>query len=310
MASACAGVARLTGALMTSTSSRAFAGAAPWIFVVLWSTGFIVARYATRDADPLAFLAVRLAVAAVVLAVIAVASGAPRPTRPGVGWSAVAGFGIHAVYLGGVFVAIDLGLPSGVSALIGGLHPVVTALAGGPLLGERLRRIQWVGVGLGFVGVVAVVAERLSDPALSVPAAAVLSVSLATIGMSAGTLVQRRRCATVPLLWGTVAQYGASASVLAVVALASGQASVTFTATTLWSLAWSVGVLSITAVLTMLWLLQHRAAASVSSLFFLFPALSAVEAAILFGERLPSAAIVGFGVALAGVALVTRNAQR
>lgn len=277
---------------------------------MLWSTGFIVARYATRDADPLAFLAVRLAVAALVLALIAAATKAPRPSRPALGWSAVAGFGIHAVYLGGVFVAIDLGLPSGVSALIGGLHPVVTALAGGPLLDERLTKIQWVGVGLGFVGVVAVVAERLGDPSLSVPATAVVSVSLATIGMSAGTLVQRRRCATAPLLWSTVAQYGASASVLAVVAVATGQASVAFTATTVWSLAWSVGVLSITAVLTMLWLLQHRAAASVSSLFFLFPALSAVEAAILFGERLPIAAILGFGVAIAGVALVTRRAQR
>jgi drug/metabolite transporter (DMT)-like permease len=295
---------------MTSASSRAFAGAAPWIFVVLWSTGFIVARYATRDADPLAFLAVRLAVAALVLALIAIATKAPRPSRPAIGWSAVAGFGIHALYLGGVFIAIDLGLPSGVSALIGGLHPVVTALAGGPLLGERLTRIQWVGVGFGFIGVVAVVAERLGDPSLSVPAAAVVSVSLATIGMSAGTLVQRRRCANVPLLWGTVAQYGASASVLAVVAIATRQASIAFTPTTLWSLAWSVGVLSITAVLTMLWLLQHRAAASVSSLFFLFPALSAVEAAMLFGERLPIAAIVGFGVAIAGVALVTRSAQR
>lgn len=109
------------------------------------------------------------------------------------------------------------------------------------------------------------------------------------------------------MLWGTVSQFGASSLVLAGLAVASGRTSIAFTATTIWSLVWAVGVLSIVAVLTMLWLLRHKAAASVSSLFFLFPALSAIEGAVLFGERLGIAAIVGFVVAVSGVALVTRQ---
>ena len=280
------------------------------VFVVLWSTGFVVARYATTDADPLMFLAVRLSIAAVVLAAIAAASGAARPSRTGIGWSMMAGLGIHATYLGGVFVAIDLGLPSGVSALIGGLHPVVTALAGGPLLGERLSQRQWFGVMLGFAGVVAVVADQIGDASAAIPMTAVIVGFTATLGMSAGTLVQRRRCASVPMLWGTVSQYTASAAVLATVAVAGRRTSIEFTATTVWSLVWAVGVLSIVAVLTMLWLLRHRAAASVSSLFFLFPALSAIEGAVLFDERLGLTAVLGFAIAVGGVALVTRGSGR
>jgi drug/metabolite transporter (DMT)-like permease len=280
------------------------------VFVGLWSTGFVVARYATTDADPLMFLSVRLAIAAAVLAAIAAASGAPRPDRGGLGWSMVAGLGIHATYLGGVFVAIDLGLPSGVSALIGGLHPVVTALAGGPLLGERLSKHQWFGVGLGFAGVVAVVADQFGGSSTAIPVLAVIVGFTATIGMSTGSLIQRRRCSGVPMLWGTVSQYAASATVLVTIAVAGRRTTIEFTATTIWSLVWSVGVLSIVAVLTMLWLLRHRAAASVSSLFFLFPALSAIEGAVLFGERLGFTAVSGFAIAVGGVALVTRHAGR
>ena len=112
---------------------------APAAFVVLWSTGFVVARYATRDAGPLTFLAVRLTIAAAVVAGVAAWTHAPRPTSIQVRWSLVAGILLHACYLGGVFVAIDHGLPSGVSALIAGLHPVVTSLAAGPLLGSSRR---------------------------------------------------------------------------------------------------------------------------------------------------------------------------
>lgn len=283
-----------------------FASVAPWLFVFLWSTGFIVARYATDDADPLSFLAARLFIAALILGAIAIISGAPRPSLSQSKWSIVVGFGIHATYLGGVFIAIDLGLPSGVGALVGGLHPVITAIVGGALLGERLSSRQWLGVVLGFSGVVLVVIERLTNNSLNLPLRAVIAVSIATLGMSVGTLIQRQRCATTPLLWGSAIQYSGSAILLAIAAGLAGQTDLTLTKNTVWSLVWSVGVLSIAAVLTMLWLLQHRAAASVSSLFFLVPALSAIEAAILFNEQLNATAIAGFIVAIIGVALVTR----
>ena len=187
---------------------------------------------------------------------------------------------------------------------------MVTALAGGPLLGERLSKHQWFGVGLGFAGVVAVVADQFGGSSTAIPVLAVIVGFTATIGMSTGSLIQRRRCSGVPMLWGTVSQYAASATVLVTIAVAGRRTTIEFTATTIWSLVWSVGVLSIVAVLTMLWLLRHRAAASVSSLFFLFPALSAIEGAVLFGERLGFTAVSGFAIAVGGVALVTRHAGR
>lgn len=281
---------------------------APWLFVVLWSTGFVVARYGTQDAGPLTFLAVRLALAAVVVGVIASATGAVRPTRAQVLWAGVVGIAMHAVYLGGVFLAISWGMPSGVGALIAGLHPVLTAIAGRAVLGERLRRLQWMGVAMGFAGVIVVVVDRLLAKSVGLSAGALLAASLSVLAMSAGTLVQRRYATTTPLLWGTAAQYVVAAAVLTLAATVHANEGFTPTAQSLFALAWAVVVLSIAAVSIMLWLLQRQAAAKVSSLFFLTPALSAIEGAILFGEQLGLLALVGLAVALVGVALTLRQA--
>jgi drug/metabolite transporter (DMT)-like permease len=278
--------------------------------VLLWSTGFIVARFATRDAGPLTFLAVRMVIAAGMLALVAVGTRSPRPSTVQTRWLVVSGLGMHAIYLGGVFIAIDLGMPSGVGALIAGLHPVVTALAARRVLHEHLVRLQWIGVGLGFLGVVAVVVDRLLAHSTGLTGWALLGSGLSVLGMSGGTLVQRRYAAKAPLLWGTVVQYTASAVVLGIGAVVFERIDIRFTAQTWFALAWAVVVLSIAAVLIMLWLLQRQAAAKVSSLFFLTPALSALEGALLFGERLGPLAVVGLVVGLMGVALVTRPGPR
>jgi hypothetical protein len=225
-------------------------------------------------------------------------------------WLVVSGLGMHAVYLGGVFIAIDLGMPSGVGALIAGLHPVVTALAARRVLDEQLVRLQWIGVGLGFLGVVAVVVDRLLAHSTGLTGWALLGSGLSVLGMSGGTLVQRRYAAQAPLLWGTVVQYSASAVVLGIGAVVFERIDIRFTTQTWFALAWAVLVLSIAAVLIMLWLLQRQAAAKVSSLFFLTPALSALEGTLLFGERLGPLAVLGLAVGLVGVALVTRPGPR
>lgn len=290
------------------TASVRAARAAPVVFVFLWSTGFIVARYSTDDAGPLTFLAIRLVIVTAILAAVSRAMSSARPSRAEVGWLSVTGTLMHAVYLGGVFIAVDQGLPSGVGALIAGLHPVVTSLLAGPILGERLRRIQWVGVALGFAGVVAVVVDRLLAKSVGVSVGPLLASSLSMLGMSAGTLIQRARCARAPLMWGSTVQYGAAAAVLCVGSVTVEGVDISFTASTWFSLAWSVFVLSIAAVLILMWLLQRQAAATVSSLFFLTPALSTVEAAILFDERFGPLAFAGLASGLIGVALVTRPA--
>jgi len=287
-------------------SSRLLSGAAPVVFVVLWSTGFVVARYGTRDAGPLTFLALRMFVAAGVLWLVATLTDAPRLSRDQTRWAAVGGLGLHALYLGGVFVASDWGLPSGLSALIAGLHPVITSVAALVLLGEVLRRSQWLGVGLGVLGVVAVVADRLGAGVDGITVGALLAMAVSVLGMSVGTLVQRARGSNMPLLRGTAVQYVSAGIVLAIGAGFAEGFEVEPTARFWWSLAWAVGVLSIAAVLIMLWLLQRRATARVSSLFFLTPALSTVEGAVLFDERLGVLAGVGLVIALVGVALTTR----
>jgi len=277
---------------------------APGLFVVLWSTGFIVARYGTQDAGPLTFLTVRTAIAAVILFVIARLAREARMPQGLVPVQLVVGVGIHAMYLGGVFVAIDNGLPSGVSALIAALHPVVTTVLGRVLLSEVLTRRRIVGVLLGFVGVIAVVIER-GGAGDGVTSVALVAMTIAVLGMSAGTLVQRRYAQGTPLLAGTAWQYASTTVVLGVGVIAFEGWEFTVTARSMFSLAWAVGVLSLAAILIMLWLLRHQGAGHVSSLFFLTPALSTMEGAVLFGERLGGLSVIGFVVAIVGVWLAT-----
>jgi len=274
--------------------------------VLLWSTGFIVARYGTRDAGPLTFLFLRLVVAAGVLWAWAAVTDAPRLTRRQTVWAAVAGLGLHAVYLGGVFIASDWNLPAGLAALIAGLHPVVTSVAALVVLGERLSRRQWMGVALGIGGVTAVVVDRLGAGVSGITAGALVAMIVSIVGMSTGTLVQRAKGGSMPLLRGTAVQYAAASVALGVGSMAYEGFDVDSTARFWWSLAWAVGILSIAAVLIMLWLLQRQATVRVSSLFFLTPALSTVEGAILFDERLGALAVIGLLVALSGVYLTTR----
>ena len=275
---------------------------------MLWSTGFVAARYATSDTGPLTFLAVRMVLAAAALAFVAALRSATRVERKLVPWVVLAGIGMHVLYLGGVFVAIDHGLPAGVSALIAGMHPVLTALASRRVLGERLIRLQWIGVGLGFAGVIAVVVDRLLTHSSGVTATTMVASAISVLGMAGGTLVQRKKCSTMPLLWGTVIQYAGAGVVLVILAAVWEHIEFRITARSLFALLWAVVVLSIAAVLLLLWLLQRRAASQVTSLFFLTPALSAVEGAILFGERLGVLALVGLAISLLGVAFVTRKA--
>lgn len=277
------------------------------VFVLLWSTGFIVARYGTRDAGPMTFLSLRLIIAAVVLFVVAAATDAPALNREQFRWAALTGIGLHAIYLGGVFIAADLGLPSGLSALIAGLHPVVTSVAALFLLSEHLRPVQWLGVGLGVGGVVAVVIDRLQAGVNGITTGAIVAMVVSVLGMSSGTLLQRARGGAMPLLRGTAVQYLSASIVLGVGSVTVEHVEIRFTARFVWSLLWAIVVLSIAAVLIMLWLLQRQAAVRVSSLFFLTPALSTIEGALLFNEKLGALAVVGLAVALCGVALTTRT---
>ena len=218
------------------------------LFVLLWSTGFVGAKYGLPDAEPFVFLALRLAIAAALLAVAALVTGS-RITRGQLGRAAVSGLLLHATYLGGVFWAISRGTPAGVSAVVVSLQPVLVAALAIPLLAERLRPAQWLGLALGVAGVVLVVVPRLGG---TLPVRGVVACLVALAGGTLGTLWQKRYGDGVPLLWGTAVQYAAATVVLATLSAATEQPRLAFTPRLVGALVWLVLVLSLGAVLLLL----------------------------------------------------------
>jgi drug/metabolite transporter (DMT)-like permease len=291
------------GAVETPRTVGRLARAAPALFVVLWATGFVGARLTMPYAEPMALLALRFALAAALLAAIAFASRTRWPRR---GYElahlTVAGLLVQALYLGGVFAAVRLGLEAGASALIVGVQPVLTAALAGPFLGERVSAVQWAGLLLGALGVALVVAEKLGA-GLGTPAAVALClVSLAAI--SIGTLYQKRFCSGLPILTGTAVQFGASGVACGALALLFETRRIAWTAELVLGLAWLVLVLSCGAISLLYWLLRRGAATNVASLFFLVPPVAALMGFLFFGETMGAAALAGMGLAMLGVALV------
>lgn len=270
------------------------------LFVLLWSTGFVGAKYGLPYAEPFVFLALRLLIAAALLA-MAAALTRTRISRRHARSAVVSGLLLHATYLGGVFWAISRGTPSGVSAVVVSLQPVLVAVLAVPFLRERLRPAQWAGLGLGVTGVVLVVAPTLGG---DIPTAGLVACLVALAGGTLGTLWQKRHGDGVPLLWGTAVQYAAAAAVLVVASALTEQQRIDWTPRFVGALVWLVLVLSIGAVLLMLVLLRRGSAAGVSSLLYLVPPVTAVEAYLLFDERLTTLSLVGIALAAAGVALV------
>jgi drug/metabolite transporter (DMT)-like permease len=281
----------------------------PALFVLLWSTGFIGARLGMPHAEPMTFLALRFALTAACLALAAVAWRAPWPRRPADwGHLAVAGLLMHGVYLGGVFVAIRLGLEAGLSALIVSLQPLLVA-AGAPwLLAERVGARRWLGLGLGLAGVALVLGGKLGDGGGG--ATAVTACVAALAGITAGTLYQKRFCAGQDLRTGNLLQFAAAASACWLAALLFETRRIDWAPELVFALFWLVAVLSLGAVPLLYLLLRRGAASRVTSLFFLVPPTTALIAWPLFGERLGPAEVAGMAVAVAGVALANRDQAR
>ncbi len=280
---------------------------APLAFVLVWSTGFVGAKYGTEYASPFTLLALRLALASAALALLALLfrSSWPRDIRS-YQRSSVIGILLHASYLGGTFVAVHLGLPVSVAALIVSLQPVLVATLSGPLLGEVLTRRQWMGIALGFGGVVLVLAPGLAthgtSGSYSIAAVAASVVSL--LSTTSATLLQKRYGAGIPMLPGTAIQYAAATVVLVIAALLFEDSHIDWEPQLIAVLFWMIAALSIGAVLLMFWLLRRGTAASFSSLYFLVPPVTLLMGYLLFGEELPALALIGLTVSSLGVLLV------
>lgn len=296
-----------------STVGGVAVAAAPLVFVLLWSTGFVGAKYGLPYAEPFTFLAVRLGIASVLLAGLAALTRSPRPaSRAEYRRAAIVGLLLHAGYLGGVFFAIGHHLPASVAAVVVSLQPVLTAALATRLLGEHLLTAQWIGLGIGITGVALVLGPGVAAAtgAASFPPVGIAACVLALLAGTAGTLYQKRHGDQIPLLSGTAVQYAAAALVLLLAAGASEQMRIAWTAHFIAALAWLVLALSLGAVLLLLLLLRRGSAASVSSLFYLVPPATAFEAYLLFGEQLSRLSLAGVALTAIGVGLVLRPPRR
>jgi drug/metabolite transporter (DMT)-like permease len=282
--------------------------AMPALFVLLWSTGFVSAKYGLPYAEPLTFLLLRFALVVALMLPLALAMRAAWPgSMRQCAHVAVAGVLVQGGYLSGVFCSIHLGMSAGVSALIVGIQPILTAFASAPLFGERLHGRQWTGLILGFGGVMLVVLGRSALSGIT-PATLALSV-LALVSITAGTLYQKRYCGAVDLRTGSVIQFSAAGLVLLPLALAYETMQVRWTAEFIMTMAWLVLVLSIGAISLLFILIRKGAATKVASFFYLVPPTTALMAYAMFDERLSALALAGMALAAIGVALVVYRRQ-
>ena len=285
---------------------------APALFVLLWSTGFTGIRYGIPYAPPFTFIAIRMAIASVLLALISLAI-TKRFTRdlPTIGKSVLVGMTIHGAYLGGCFYGVKQGMPAGITALICSLQPVLVSVFSSIFFQEKLSPRKWLGLGLGLAGLVLVIAPKLqSSGEQGLPMAGVIAVFIALLGGTSGTLLQKKFGSGVEVLSGTSWQYVATGSLMGSLALIfEGDQSITWNASFIFSLTWLIVALSIGAILILYFLLARSSAASVSSLYYLVPAVTAVEAYFLFGEKIGLVTAVGTLVTIAGVALVVRQGR-
>jgi len=279
---------------------------APVLFVLLWSTGFIGARYGLPYIEPFTFLAVRMGFVVVAMGAIALATRARWPRGAEIGHSLVAAALVHGAYLGGVFIAISQGVPAGISALIPGLQPILTSTIANRFMGEKVTLAQWFGLALGFVGVLLVLHDRSIVLAGSPLGWIANGVSL--IGITLGALYQKRFCGAIDWRAGNTVQYIGAAVLFTFAAVVFETRAIQWSGELIFAIAWLVFVLSIAAVALMYWLIRRSAATGFASLFYLVPAVTALFAYALFGEKLDALSIAGMALCAAGVVLANRTA--
>ncbi|MGB3539195.1 MAG: DMT family transporter [Mesorhizobium sp.] len=277
----------------------------PATFVVLWATGFIGARYAMPWVEPFTFLSMRFGIAVALLAAIAVVLRKKRATYRQAMHAVVAGMLIHGVYLGGVFWAIHRGMPAGLSALIAGLQPLITAVMAGKLLDEKILPRHWIGLAIGFAGVIVVLWPKLGELGSGITTETLAASIVSVLGITFGTIWQKRFASNANLVSTTVWQYVGGGALMVLAAFLFETRTVVFNGELVFALAWLVLVLSIGAIFLLMVMIRDGEMSKVASVFYLVPAVTAVMAWALFGEHLNLVQIVGMAITTFGVALAT-----
>lgn len=271
----------------------------PWLFVLLWSSGFIGSKLGVPYAEPFTFLTFRYVIVLLILVPIAFLTRAPWPkTKSQLAHVAFAGLLIHATYLSGCVYALKLGLPAGIVSLIVSLQPLLTAAFAGVMLGERVGPRQWAGLALGFIGTIMVVAHKTGS---GLTLGATVAAVAALLGITVGTLWQKRFCPTFDLRTSTIVQYAASLLITVVLAVSLETMEVQWTGQFIFALLWVALVLSIGAISLLNHLIRSGTAVNVASLFYTVPAVTALMAWAIFRETLTGLSLAGMAVAVLGV---------
>jgi drug/metabolite transporter (DMT)-like permease len=292
--------------------SSLFLTLTPAIFVLMWSMGWIIARYAAPHADPLTFLSVRYVVAFIVIALFALVVRAPWPDgKIAIIHTLISGILIHAIYLGAVWWAIKKGVPAGISGLIAALQPLLTAALGGWLIKEHVKPLQWLGVAVGLLGVLLVLEPKIvlsfannsNHPSLLIP---ILVNCIGMLSATLGSFYQKRYLGTGDLRTITAMQYIGALIVTLPMALAFEALRFDLVPETFYALSASIP-LSVGAVGLMLLMIRRGEVSRVASLIYLVPPIVAVQAWLFFDEKLVTIQIIGMIITAFGVYLSTKR---
>jgi drug/metabolite transporter (DMT)-like permease len=283
---------------------------APVVFVLLWSTGFVGAKYILPYADPFVFLTIRYALAAIILFLLAKLLREPlRISKEQVKQSVKVGVFLQVIYIGGVFYAVSLGLPAGVTAVIVSLQPILVSAVAFKVLNESLNSRRVLGLILGLFGVLLLLLPKIfeGDFSFHFPLVGIFASVLALLGTTTGYLMQKKGGSEIPFLPGTAVQFVTAAILFAIAGLLFEDWKVEVNLQFLLALSWIVLALSIGSIFLLFYLLKHDSASSVSSLYYLVPPLTAIQAYFFFGEIIKPVGLVGMALAATGTLLVTRK---
>ena len=278
---------------------------APFIFVCIWATGFIGARLGMPFSEPGTFLSIRFATALLLLAALAMVMRVPWPGITHALHAVLIGALIHGVYLGAVFWSIDHGMPAGVSAVIVGLQPLLTAVLAGWFLGEIITRRNWLGLAIGLFGVILVLAPKIDVSDSGVTGFTIAASLLGMVSVTVGTILQKRWGGAMDLRSGTALQYLGAVVPVALLSLFTETQEIDWSTEMVVAMVWSIFVLSIGAIFLLMWLIQQGSVARLSSVFFLVPGVASLMAFFLFDERLVPVQLFGMALCALGVALAT-----
>ncbi len=295
----------------TAPTSNIWITLTPAVFVILWATGFIGAKFGLPYAEPMTFLFWRFGIVVVLLVIVALLMKATWPkTGKDAFHSLMTGMLIHGLYLGGVFWAIARGMPAGVSALIVGFQPIVTAIFAGLLLGEKISPRQWVGLMIGLAGLALVLGPRLPDGGMAWGDNFALLLNIVALGgITLGTIYQKAFVPDTDLRTGGVFQYIGGWIVVGIAMLLFEDGRLEWTPQLIGAMAWLVVALSIGATSLLMLMIRRGAVSKVATLFYLVPAVTSLIAWFLFDETLAPLQLAGVGVIMFAVWLATSTAK-